>query len=56
MHTYDGSDLLKLDGKIRSENGEYLTICKPTVLPTASDEGGPDSDDDGAPSLLSLME
>jgi predicted nucleic acid-binding protein len=29
MHTFDGSDLLGLDGKINREDGKLLTICKP---------------------------
>ncbi len=33
MHTYDGSDLLALNGKILSANGRYLTICIPTPMP-----------------------
>jgi predicted nucleic acid-binding protein len=33
MHTYDGSDLLNLDGKVNRADGEPLTICKPTPMP-----------------------
>jgi len=32
MHTWDGSDLLKLDGKTQKRNGAYLTICKPAII------------------------
>lgn len=33
MHTYDGSDLLGLSGKINRGDGKPLTICKPTPPP-----------------------
>lgn len=33
MHTYDGSDLLTLDGKINRADGKPLTICKPSASP-----------------------
>ncbi len=33
MHTYDGSDLLKLDGKVMCADGRYLKICVPQGLP-----------------------
>lgn len=33
MHTYDGSDLLKLDGKINRADGKPLKICTPYVPP-----------------------
>lgn len=29
MHTYDGSDLLHLDGKLTCADGTILTICEP---------------------------
>ena len=37
MHTYDGSDLLALDGQIACADGRYLTICRarPTPPPPA---------------------
>jgi predicted nucleic acid-binding protein len=40
MHTYDGSDLLMLDGRIQREDGKMLTICIPRTipLPPAPDE------------------
>jgi predicted nucleic acid-binding protein len=33
MHTFDGSDLLGLDGKVNRADGKPLTICKPTPMP-----------------------
>lgn len=33
MHTYDGSDLLGLDGKILCANGRYLSICRTRPIP-----------------------
>jgi predicted nucleic acid-binding protein len=33
MHTYDSSDLLRLDGKINCANGKPLKICRPQVTP-----------------------
>lgn len=33
MHTYDGSDLLGLDGKINCLDGKPLRICKPKPTP-----------------------
>ena len=33
MHTYDGSDLLGLDGKVNRVDGKPLTIIKPTPAP-----------------------
>ena len=33
MHTYDGSDLLRLDGKVNKLNGQPLKICTPYVPP-----------------------
>jgi predicted nucleic acid-binding protein len=33
MHTYDGSDLLSLDGKELCSDGRYLTICKTRPTP-----------------------
>ena len=32
MHTFDGSDLLKLDGKILRQDEKPLTICIPRTL------------------------
>ena len=44
MHTFDGSDLLKLDGKIQKADGELLTICRPKALPPEPDlPMGPES-------------
>jgi predicted nucleic acid-binding protein len=34
LHTYDGNDLLHLDGKLECRNGTPLTICQPSD-PTA---------------------
>lgn len=31
LHTYDGSNLLKLDGKVKKKNGELLRICTPDI-------------------------
>lgn len=33
MHTYDGSDLLKLDGKVFRADGALQKICVPKTLP-----------------------
>jgi predicted nucleic acid-binding protein len=33
MHTYDGSDLLVLNGKVNRADGKPLTICTPTPVP-----------------------
>jgi predicted nucleic acid-binding protein len=33
MHTYDGSDLLGLDGKIMCADGRYLCICPARPIP-----------------------
>jgi len=33
MHTYDGSDLLALDGKVNRADGKPLKICPPTPAP-----------------------
>ena len=33
MHTFDGSDLLRLDGQVQKANGESLTICTPAKAP-----------------------
>jgi predicted nucleic acid-binding protein len=32
FHTYDGSDLLHLDGKIQTSNGSPMSICKPDMI------------------------
>ena len=34
MHTFDGSDLLRLDGQVQKANGESLTICTPAKAPS----------------------
>lgn len=31
LHTYDQNDLLHLDGKLKSKNGDYLKICVPSI-------------------------
>ena len=36
MHTYDGSDLLKLDGKVQRVDGKQQVICLPKPLPPDS--------------------
>jgi predicted nucleic acid-binding protein len=50
MHTYDGSDLLILNGKIAKQDGEILVICEPYVkqpdLPLVVGKVG-DGDGDG---------
>ena len=33
LHTYDGTDLLHLNGKLQTDDGSNLTICQPTELP-----------------------
>jgi predicted nucleic acid-binding protein len=33
MHTFDGSDLLKLDGKVLRADGKLLKICPPKPIP-----------------------
>jgi predicted nucleic acid-binding protein len=33
MHTYDGSDLIALDGKIACADGRFLTICRARPIP-----------------------
>ncbi len=33
MHTYDGSDLLNLSGRVNSSNGTPLVICTPHAAP-----------------------
>jgi hypothetical protein len=32
MHTYDGSDLLSLNGVVARDDGVKLVICKPYIL------------------------
>ncbi len=32
FHTYDGCDLLKLDGEITTDNGNQIIICKPDKI------------------------
>lgn len=34
MHTFDGSDLLSLDGKVNRADGKPLVICIPTPTPS----------------------
>lgn len=34
MHTYDGADLLKLDGKVLMSNGKPLKICRAAPIPS----------------------
>ena len=41
MNTYDGSDLLKLDGKINCANGKPLKICPPIPRPTPAQAAEP---------------
>jgi predicted nucleic acid-binding protein len=36
MRTFDGSDLLKLDGKVNRADGKPLKICIPTPTPALS--------------------
>jgi predicted nucleic acid-binding protein len=38
MHTYDGADLLGLDGKIHRADGKPLTICTPRLIERAPPE------------------
>lgn len=38
MHTFDGSDLLKLDGKVLRADSKPLKICTPKPLPPEPDE------------------
>jgi predicted nucleic acid-binding protein len=38
MHTFDSSDLLKLDGKIHCANGKPLKICRPSIPPPPTPE------------------
>ena len=33
LHTFDGNDLLRLDGQIPMANGQMLKICKPPAPP-----------------------
>jgi len=33
MHTFDSSDLLKLNGKMNCANGKPLKICRPSAPP-----------------------
>lgn len=41
MHTFDGADLLTLDGKVNKANGKPLTICTPRVIVRPADPPGP---------------
>lgn len=47
MHTYDGSDLLGLDGKVARQDGEMLSICRPYIEEPELDLGGPGEPNDG---------
>jgi predicted nucleic acid-binding protein len=38
MHTYDKSDLLRLDGKVNRGDGVLLKICTPAALPELDPE------------------
>ncbi len=38
MHTFDGSDLLGLDGKVNRADGKPLKICRPKSVPKAPKE------------------
>lgn len=40
MHTFDKSDLLKLDGKVNREDGKPLKICLPYALLVTPEEPG----------------
>jgi predicted nucleic acid-binding protein len=43
MHTFDGSDLLKLNGKVNRADGKPLVICVPSPKPPpAPPQPGPD--------------
>jgi predicted nucleic acid-binding protein len=42
LHTYDGSDLLNLSGKIACADGRYLIICVPKPIPKPPPETSPD--------------
>ena len=44
MHTYDGSDLLGLSGKINRPNGSPLIICVPKPTPKLPEPAPPDDD------------
>ena len=41
MHTFDGSDLLALTGKIKRADGKPLTICVPKATPKPPPEPAP---------------
>jgi predicted nucleic acid-binding protein len=40
MHTFDGSDLLKLDNKVLRADGKLLKICTPKPLAPAPEDPG----------------
>lgn len=54
MHTYDGSDLLRLTGKVNRADGITLKICKPAPLPPSP--GRPPAPAKSAPLLDYLKE
>ena len=41
MHTYDGSDLLHLSGKVNRADGMPLTICVPAAAPRSAQDKAP---------------
>jgi len=49
LHTFDGNDLIALDGQIPMANGKNLKICRPPIPP-------PPPPEKMAPPLLELME
>jgi hypothetical protein len=44
MNTYDGNDLLGLDGKVNRADGKPLKICIPTPTPELPPPPPPDPD------------
>lgn len=38
LHTYDGSDLLGLNGLVQRQDGKTLVICRPHPLPPLSEQ------------------
>lgn len=53
MHTYDGSDLLNLSGKVNCANGFPLLICKPYPRPVPPRKAEPTP---RPPSLFDMFE
>jgi len=41
LHTFDRSDLLKLNGKVHRADGAQLTICLPAPKPSSSADASP---------------